>query len=215
MRSEDLIEMLANRADRVKRLPPVSLQSAVWLVMTVVFLALVVLSVGLRPDFSQMIGRLDYQIELLAPLLTAIAACYAAFRAALPDCPRWVKLLPLAPLSLWLGSIGIGCWQSWSMDQGGHAVWVVSWHCFRNISLTGVLTVVPMMLALRRALPFDPVTIGLLGGLASAALASISLSLYHGFDNGFVLLFWHLSAVALVIGAAVIVSRVINRLVPA
>lgn len=215
MRSEDLIEVLAIRGDRVKRLPPISLQSAVWLGMTVVFLALVVLSVGLRPDFGQMIRRLEYQIELLAPLLTAIAACYAAFRAALPDCPRWVKLLPLAPLTLWLASIGVGCWLTWSRGGNGEAIWVVSWHCFRNISLTGVLTVAPMMLALRRALPFDPVTIGLLGGLASASLASISLSLYHGFDTSFVLLFWHLSAVALVISVAGIVSHLVNRLVPA
>ena len=56
-----------------------------------------------------------------------------------------------------------------------------------------------MLLLLRHAGPVRPLPVLLLGGLASAALCSAGLSLFHHLEAALMVLVWHGGALAVVV----------------
>ncbi|RAI58146.1 NrsF family protein [Roseicella frigidaeris] len=194
--SERLIAELALGLRPVRRLPPPGLLALLWLALAGLVIGLAIALHGLRPDLAAAMAEPGERAQFLASLATGVAAALAAAMLARPDrSGRW-GLLPLAPLGLWLGSLGWGCLAD--LGRLGPAAWSLgpSWGCLRFILALGAPLTAAMLLLLRHAGPVRPGPVLLLGGLAAAALCSAGLSLIHHLDAMLMVLVWHGAAVA-------------------
>ena len=97
----------------------------------------------------------------------------------------------MVPLALWLGGLGWGCFAD--LGRMGPEAWAMgtSWGCLKFILLMGTPLTAALFLLLRHAGPVRPLPVLLLGGLASAALCSAGLSLFHHLDAMLMILLWH------------------------
>jgi hypothetical protein len=199
VRSEELINRLSGELRPVRRLPPPGLQAMLWLALAVLVIGLAVARYGLRHDLASRMAMPQEVGQFLASVAVGIAAALAAAMLARPDRPAAWALLPVPPLALWLGSLGWGCLA----DPGrlGPAAWAMgsSWGCVKFILLMGAPLMAAMLLLLRHAGPVRPLPVLLLGGLASAALCSAGLSLFHHLDAMLMVLVWHGGAVAVLV----------------
>jgi hypothetical protein len=197
--SEQLIDRLATGLQPVRRLPPPGLQALLWCALAVLVIGLAVAVHGLRHDLAQRMALPQEAVQFLASIATGLAAALAAAMLARPDrSPAWA-LLPMAPLVLWLGGLGWGCFADLDRMGPGALAMGTSWGCLKFILLMGTPLTVALYLLLRHAGPVRPLPVLLLGGLASAALCSAGLSLFHHLDAMLMVLVWHGGAVAVLV----------------
>jgi hypothetical protein len=197
--SEQLIDRLATGLQPVRRLPPPGLQALLWCALAVLVIGLAVAVHGLRHDLAQRMALPQEAVQFLASFATGLAAALAAAMLARPDRGAAWALLPVVPLVLWLGGLGWGCFAD--LDRMGPQALAMgtSWGCLKFILLLGTPLTVALYLLLRHAGPVRPVPVLLLGGLASAALCSAGLSLFHHLDAMLMVLVWHGGAVAVLV----------------
>jgi len=158
-------------------------------------MALVVLVMAPRPDLAQKISDLGFVVEQLAALATGIAAAVAAFALVAPGYDRRIAWLPLAPLAVWLGSLGEGCAQILSVE--GLRNFGSDWYCLPAIMLVGTVPAITMAVMLRRGAPLAPIVTTALGGLAAAGLGNFGLRLFHPQDSSLMVLMWQMGSVLL------------------
>ena len=108
---------------------------------------------------------------------------------------------------LWLASSSYGCYQNWLAD--GPQGWRLgrSSDCFIFLLTMSIPVGIALYLALRRALPLEPLRVMALGGLGVAALAAAALQFYHPFDVTVVDLAVHVTAVLIVVTAITLGGR--------
>lgn len=159
--------------------------------------ALVVMVVSPREDLAAKLMESRFAVEQAAALMTAAAAAIAAFFLVIPGRSQWVAVLPLAPLALWLGSLGEGCVSTWVQPGSGGVTFQTDWICLPAIALTGLVPALVMVLMLSRGAPLAPRLTIALGALAAAALGNFGLRLFHGQDASLMVLVWQFGSVAL------------------
>lgn len=196
MRTDELISQLSHGLTPVRRVAAPWRSAAGWLGLAVLVVGAAVAFSGLRHDLPARLMLPEEQVNLLAALLTGIAAAYAAFQLALPDrSPRW-GLLPLPFTAFWLSGLGWGCLAE-LVEQGTLRLGV-SMGCMRFILGFGIPLTAAMLWMTRHAAAIRPAPVAALGGLAAAAIASVGLTLVHHLDAAAMVLVWHGGSVALV-----------------
>lgn len=194
-KTDNLIRGLAANVAPVRVLPPPLSRAAVWLGLSLPYLALVALlmkpSSGLGAKFSEP----SFLIEQLAALATGITAAVAAFASTTPGYSRATVLAPVAPLAIWMGNLGQACIRDLS-TFGAHG-WSMAahWACLPLTILVGVVPAVAMAVMLRRGAPLTPRLSTWLGGLAVAGLGNAGARWIHAFDASLIVLAWHMGAV--------------------
>ena len=209
-KTQDLIELLAADAKPIRRLRPPLARAMTWLVTFVVVVGVVILVTGAWPALMARLENTRFAVEMVATFVTGLAAVVAAFYLSLPDrSPIWM-LLPLPPLVLWIASSGYGCYQNWIAY--GPAGWRLgrSSDCFVFIVTMSIPVGIALYLALRRALPLEPLRVMAVGGLGVAALAAATLQFYHPFDVTIVDLTVHVVAVLLVVALMIAAGRTVS-----
>jgi hypothetical protein len=161
-----------------------------------------------------------FMVEQLATLATALTAAIAAFRSAIPGFDRRFLILPLAPLALWLGSVGHGCVQDW-IRLGAEGLTIrPDWDCLPMATIIGILPAVAIVAMLRRGLPAHPRLTLTMAALAIASVANFGLQFAHFRDASIMVLTWHLGAAAILagvgsyLGGLVLGSRPVRSQVP-
>ena len=202
MNTSELIDTLADSAAPVRRLRSPSVRAAGWLLLAGVVLALLVQVHGLRPDLASRLRQAAFLTAMGAALATAVLAAVASFRLSLPNSSRWWGLLPIAPLAVWVSTIGYGCLTDWvSMSPDGVRMGEAA-ECFATLVITSVPLAVAMLVMLRHAASLRPTIVSATGGLAIAAITSFVLSLVHEFDATIMILIWNLGTAAIIAGLA-------------
>jgi hypothetical protein len=198
--TQDLIESLAADAKPVRRLRPPVARATAWLAAFAAVVGVVTFATGAWPAMIVRLEDMRFAVEMAATFVTALAAVIASFYLSLPDRGPFWMLLPLPPLLLWLASSGYGCYQNWIAY--GPQGWRLgrSTDCFVFIITMSIPVGIALYLALRRALPLDPLRVMAIGGLGVAALAATTLQFYHPFDVTVVDLTVHVVAVLIVMG---------------
>jgi len=196
LETDDLIERLATRHKPIRRLPPPWKRALYWLSIALCGVAAVVMLMSPREDLAAKLTDTRFLIEEMAALVTAAAAAFSAFWLIVPGHSRAVVLLPAAPLAIWLGSLGQGCWQAWL--RFGDDAWRLSpdWVCFPAIAVVGVVPALTMVTMLRKGAPIAPRMTVMLGALAAAALGNVGLRLFHPQDASLMVLVWQFGSVA-------------------
>ena len=192
-----IVSSLVGRAGPVNRLPSPERRALLWLMVAVPCVVLISFGIGLRDDLAQKLTETRYLVEQGAALATAVTAAFAAFWAVVPSGPRWAFFVPLVPLSVWLGSLGIGTIQDW-MTAGPAGLSIApDWFCLPGITAVGFLPAVVMAIMLRRGVPMYPHLGIALGGLAAAGIGNFGLRFFHPVDASLMVLVWQFGAVAL------------------
>ena len=203
--TDRLIEQLAGKADRVRRLAVPWVRTAVWFAIAAPYVALIVVMMAPRGDLSVKLSDFRFLLEQAAALSTGIAAAAAAFASIIPGYDRRIALLPLAPLSVWLASLGEGCVQAWMRDGAGGLSFTSDFVCIPAIALVGTLPALAMAVMLRKGAPLRPHVSAALGGLAAAGLGNFGLRLFHHQDASLMVLVWQMGTVfmlTMLIGSA-------------
>jgi hypothetical protein len=187
-----LISVLAETAGAVRPLARPWRRTVAWLMIAVLYTALVVLVVSPRPDLATRLLEPRFAIEEVAALATGISAAVAAFTTIIPGYDRRTLLLPIIPAFIWLGSLGEGCVEQWVRNNLSLQL---DWFCFPAIVLIGAIPAIFMVAMLRRGAPLTPYLTATLGGLATAGLGNFGLRLFHAEDGSLMVLVWQMGTV--------------------
>lgn len=211
VKTEDLIQTLASNAVPVRRLRSPFLRTAVWLAVSVPWIAAVVFVMGLRPDIGERLADRGWLLEESAALATAITAAMAAFCAGVPGRPRWEHFMPLLPLAVWLGVLGGDCVQTWFSVGGAGLVLRPDWQCVPAVVIASLGPGVAMTVMILRGSPIAPTLTTALGALAAGGLAEFGLRLFHTEDASLMVLVWQAGAVFGLVLLAGLLGRKILR----
>jgi hypothetical protein len=207
VRSEELISELTAGLRPVRRMASPARQAGLWLGLAAVAVGLAVLAHGLRHDLQERMLMPQEVGQWLASVFAGVLAAVAAAMLARPDRSwRWV-LLPVPALIGWFGSLGWGCLADLARLGPMAGQIGTSWGCLRFILAMGVPLAAVQFWLLRHAGPVRPMPVLLLGGLASAALCSAGLSLFHHLDAAVMVLLWHGGAMLLLVLAGALLGR--------
>ncbi|MBL6454151.1 DUF1109 domain-containing protein [Belnapia sp. T6] len=207
MRTEDFIGQLAGGLRPVRRMAPPGRQAALWLGLAAGAVGLAVLAHGLRHDLQERMLMPQEVAQWVASVLAGGGSALAAAMLARPDRSwRWA-LLPVPALLVWFVSLGWGCLADLARLGPMEGQLGTSWGCLRFILAMGLPLAAAQFWLLRHAGPVRPGPVLLLGGLASAALCSAGLSLFHHLDAAVMILLWHGGAMALLVVAGWLLGR--------
>jgi hypothetical protein len=192
-----LIDQLAARAAPVKRLSSPLRRTVLWLLLATAIIALVVAAFGARPGWRQDMHDTATAIEWFASLLTGALAAYAVFQISVPGrSPSWAWL-PFPAAVVWLGGIGMGCLADHArMGSQAFALETGSAECAWAITLISLPLGLVMLLMVRHAGVVRPAPTAMLAALSAAALSAAGVSIIHAGENAFMVLLWHVGAVA-------------------
>ena len=211
MDSAKLMKALAEDAQPVRRLRPPFVRVTIWLLLSSLWVAFIVVAMGVRTDLGARLADTQWLVEQGATLLTGLMAAVAAFCAVVPGRPRWEHAMPLLPASLWLGVLVFGCYEAWATTGDLMAQFAPDWQCFPGIVVTGLGPAVLMVLMLRRGAPIAPRMSVALGALAASAIADFGLRLFHPQDVSIMVLVWQVGTVCLLSAVAGMSGRTILR----
>jgi hypothetical protein len=195
MDTNELITRLTADLKPVRPLRPPWARAGLWLALALPCVAALVWG-KLNVDASRAAGDARFMVQEAATLATALMAAYAAFASAVPGFNRRLLLLPLAPLSLWLVSIGQGCLQDWIQRGSDGLILRPDWDCLLLAALIGAVPAAAIVAMLRAAPSLRPRATLTLAALAVAALANSGLQLAHLHDASIMVLTWHLGGAA-------------------
>ncbi|PYS04615.1 MAG: DUF1109 domain-containing protein [Acidobacteria bacterium] len=195
--TQQVILQLAQNARPVRPLRRPYVRAAVWVVISMIFVAGMVLIIPADHDLLRQFAERSFVIEQFAALATGIAAGLAAFVTVIPGGDRRWALLPLLPISLWLGSLAPSCFREFT--RMGTQVFLVphSLWCLPSIVLLGTVPALAMVVMLRRGAPLTPHLTAALGGLAAAGIGNIGVRFIHPEDVSVMLMVWHVGGVML------------------
>jgi hypothetical protein len=192
--TEQLIRELAGTVQPIRPLARPHLRAGAWLVISLVYIGLIVSMMPARPELVAKLRDPMFITEQLAAFATGIAAAIAAFATIVPGFrARWA-MLPLVPLTVWLASLGPGCFREF--NQFGFGIPLEhSLLCLPTIVLLGAVPAIVMAVMLRRGAPLTPFLTAALGGLAAGGIGNAGVRLVHPEDVTVMLLVWHVGSV--------------------
>jgi hypothetical protein len=195
MDTERLVRLLAENIAPVKPLRRLWLRSTAWTALSVGYLAVLALAMSPQADIVARLQEPRFLIEQAAAVLTGLAAATAAFESVIPGSRRRVTLLPLVPLSVWIGAMSVGAVQEYATVGGGVLASQFDWPCVRAILVGTAVPGVVITAMLRRGIPLAPRLSAALGALAAAGLGNLGVYLSHPHSSNLIVLFWHCGTV--------------------
>jgi hypothetical protein len=195
--TQQLIERLAGKARPVKPIGSPMQRTLAWAVMAAILIALVSTSFGVRPHWWKTMTSPGEAIEFFGSVLTGLCAAYAAFQISVPGRSGSWAWLPLLPLALWLGGVGVGCVGDFeAMGLAAFGFQTHSGECARAILVMSLPLGRVMVLMVRHAGVVRPAPTAMLAALSAAALSSAGVSLFHSGETSLMSLLWHGGVVA-------------------
>jgi len=194
-----LIDSLVARANPVRRLRPPVVRALYWVLCAALMLALVALGHGVRADLPLKLREPVFVARMAAAAATGILAAIAAFSASIPGrSPRWL-LLPLPALAGWISTIGYGCLTHWvSLGADGISLGETA-RCLATLAIVGIPLSLMLLIMLRHAARLLAVPVAMAASLATAAIGSVALSLFHALDATVLILMWNLGLAVLLL----------------
>lgn len=203
-----LIARLATGARPVTPLASPGRRTLRWVMVMAPLVAAMVLLHGPRPHLAQVMAQPAAALEWAGSVLTAVLAAFAAFQVSVPGrSPSWAWL-PAPAAVLWLGGVGLGC----ASDAARMGVAAFAWEadvseCARAIVLASLPIALAMLWLVRYAASVRPTPTAALALLSAAALSSAAVGLIHAGETAWMVMVWHVGAVAVMSAAGIVFGR--------
>jgi hypothetical protein len=199
MHTGELIQILVEDCMPVRPLPRPWIRAAEWLVVALLYVALVVFVVSPRADLAAKISDWRFVVEQVLALSTGMAAAAAAFVMIIPGYGRKFLALPFLSLSIWFATLGqayiqdnIGDWAR--LDPDGLSLHP-DWYCVPAIMLAGSVPAIAMTMMLHRGVPLTLHLTAVHGGLAAAAIGAFGVRFFCTQDGSLMVLVWQFGTV--------------------
>jgi hypothetical protein len=210
VKTNDLINLLAEDAPVPMRLGRA--MTIALLIGIVVSAALLLSTVGIRPNMKEAIetGRVLFKIGVTLTL--AVAASSLVFRIGRPGVPIRARSLSLIiPLVLVIGAIiaemTVTPPDSWGVRMvGKHAPF-----CVFFIPVLSLAPLAGFMTVLRNGAPDNPGVAGAVAGLAAGGVAAAIYAWHCPDDSPFFVATWYSVAIAIVTVAGAVIGRRLLR----
>jgi hypothetical protein len=205
MDTDRLIQILA--ADNASRARPVSTALMMALLVALpVAAAMLLVTIGFRPDFMTAMRNPFFDLKFLVTLALAIPAIVISLHLSRPEAVlgRWIWLLLLSPFILVIAILAeMMVPQRTSMMA--RLMGRNSMLCLSAVPVLSMPILAATLLALRHGAPAQPALAGALAGLLSAGLAATLYAAHCVDDSPLFVATWYTLATALVtaIGALV------------
>ncbi len=197
MKTDDLISLLAQDAPVRTRLGPVLV--AALLIGVVVSEALLLSTVGIRPDMASAIETARVLFKIFVTLTLAVTACGLVFRIGRPGAPlRLSSLALLVPLALLaagtaieLTAIAPDAWETAMLGRNAR-------FCLFFIPVLSLAPLAGFLWALKNGAPERPGLAGAVAGLAAGGVAAALYAWHCPDDSPLFLAAWYTTAIAAV-----------------
>jgi hypothetical protein len=196
LKTDELIQCLARQARPIRSLPAPWWRAAEWLSIALPAVAVVALLESPRDDLAEKLADIRFLTEQAAVLASSATAAAAAFTMVIPGEDRKLALLPVAPVAVWLGSLGQRSFDDWLGGSGAFRL-TVDWACIPGIIAASAVPGLAMIMMLRRGVTLAPRLTVLLGAFAAGAIGDVGLRLFHPQDAGLTVLIWQFGSVML------------------
>lgn len=211
MDTDRLIQTLA--ADNDQRARPVGTQLAMALLVALpVAAAMLLVTLGIRPDFMSAMRNPFFDTKFLVTLALAIPAIVISVHLSRPEASlgRWIWLLLLSPVILIVALI-----VEMMMPQRAPMMMRIigknSMLCSISISALSLPILGGVLLALRQGAPARPAVAGALAGLMSAGLAATLYAAHCADDSPLFVAVWYTLATALVTALGAVLGAKVLR----
>lgn len=209
MLKEDLIRTLTENCAPVRPLAHPAWRALVWFAVSLCYVAVVAVVMGIRPDLLAKIADPRFATELAAAFLTSVVAAAGAFSAGCPARPVWERFVFVFFFLIWAGALAVGCWRDVEAFGLTGLLSHSDIYCLPTILAISIPTALLILSMVKRGAPIAPfVTIGL-AALASTALAAAALRLSFREDAAASVCIWQFGSVVLLTGIASLFGRVL------
>jgi hypothetical protein len=198
MDTDRLISALA--ADNAHRPPPVRTQLAMALLVTLpVAAAMMLVTIGLRPDFMAAMRNPFFDLKFVVTLALAIPAIVISVHLSRPEAVlgRWVWLLLLSPFIL-VGAIIAEMMMPQRSPMMTRMMGKGATLCTVAISLFSLPILGAALLALRQGATTRPAFVGALAGMMSSGLAATVYAAHCTDDSPLFVAVWYTIATVMV-----------------
>lgn len=191
MKTDDLIARLA--ADQPPPQRPAGLSLTVATGLAIVCAAgVMLLTMGLRPDFVQALGTWRFDMKFVVTLTLAASAFFLLRRAIYPEgfdrAPLWVMLaapaLLAAAVVYELSVLPASAWRPALVGEN----WV---HCLLLVPFFGILPLVVAFWGIRKGAPTRPALTGFLAGLLAGGLGAAAYAANCPDDSPLFVMTWY------------------------
>ena len=201
MRTDDLIRQLTSDAQPVRRLRPVAVRVAGWVVLAIASFAVVALLMGVRRDLGEAIDQANFAVQALLLIVTALSAAAGALIVSVPGAQRkalvrWLPVIAGVLAVVWVAgelvfAAAIGA-------PTGRLTF--AWHCIYKTTAIAAVPGIALFLMVRRAAPLHAAWAGLLAVLATTAVGVLGANVICPVDRPLHMLLWHVSPLVLFAG---------------
>jgi hypothetical protein len=209
MRRERLIDELARGLEPVRRLPSAPWLAGAWLAFAWLgATALTLLAAPLRPGVAaEIAGSARFDLELLAGLLTGVAAIVAAGALAYTREASWrIVGAPLAALALWAVLVGLRLLDP-AVESGTLGERTL---CIGEILVTSLPALLLGLALARRLAPLERAWCGALLALAAGAIPALLMHVGCTIEPGHVLRL-HLAPLLALAALGALAGRLVLR----
>jgi hypothetical protein len=192
--------LLALAADNDHRPQPVRTQLAVALLIAMpVAAAMMLVTIGLRPDFMAAMRNPFFDLKFVITLALAIPAIVISLHLSRPEAVlgRWVWMLLLSPFIL-VGAIVAEMMMPQRSPMMTRMMGKGAMVCTAAISLLSLPILGAALLALRRGAPSRPAFVGALAGMMSSGLAATVYATHCTDDSPLFVAVWYTLATVVV-----------------
>ena len=185
--------LLALAADNDHRPQPVRTQLAVALLVALpVAAAMMLVTIGLRPDFMAAMRNPFFDLKFVITLALAIPAIVISVHLSRPEAVlgRWVWMLLLAPFIL-VGAIIAEMMMPQRSPMMTRMMGKGAMLCTAAISLLSLPILAAALWALRQGAPTRPAFVGALAGLMSSGLAATVYATHCTDDSPLFVAVWY------------------------
>jgi hypothetical protein len=208
MKTDRLIEALAQNLTPLEPLSAPWIRAAWWLLGAVSYVGLLVWMMASPADVASGGGGWPFVFYQLFAILAAAAAATAAFASTVPGFPRRIFLLPAVAAMVWLGSLAVGAVQDWSRGSVNLAA-ADEWTCVAMIVFGGAVPGLVLAIMLRHGAPLTPGLTAAMGTFATASLVSVGACVSHPHPSDLVTLVWHGGTILVLVATAAWGSRAV------
>jgi hypothetical protein len=199
MKTDDLIRVLAEDAERPRVSIPLQLGMAV-AAGGVIALLLFLATLGTRPDLAAVAGAWRFLFKTTVPVVTFVAAFWACLQLVRPECGvrDVLPALAIGP-ALALAGVAVELALTPASSWAARALGRYSATCLVAIPSLSAVSLVAALAVLKKGAPSSPALAGATAGLLAGALSASIYATHCPDDSPLFFVLWYVAAVSIVV----------------